>query len=76
VASGGDLPPDAPPLPPVIPLRTFTLGPGDTPAVVSMIYGLPISALRQANPRLNFNRLRPGDTIIIPPTDPGVFGAP
>ena len=76
IASGGDLPPDAPPLPPTVPIRTFTLGPGDTPAVVSMIYGVPISALRQANPRLNFNRLRPGDTIAIPPTDPGSFGAP
>ncbi len=44
------------------------INPGDTAAVVSMIYGVPISALRQLNPNLNLNRLRPGDALIIPPT--------
>ena len=76
VATGGDLPPDSPPLPPTTPVRTYTLLPGDTPAVVSMIYGVPLSALRQANPRLNLNRLRPGDSLVIPPIDPAALGGP
>ena len=33
-----------------------------------MIYGVPVSALRAANPNLNINRLKPGDTVNIPPS--------
>jgi hypothetical protein len=48
------------------PRRTYTLRPGDTPAVVGMIYGVPEAAIRAANPNLDFNRLRPGDAINLP----------
>jgi LysM repeat protein len=46
--------------------RTYTVRQGDTPAVVGMIYGLPESAIRAANPNVDFNRLRPGEAINIP----------
>jgi len=76
IASGGTLPDDAPPLPPSAPVRTYTLGPGDTPNVISLIYGIPMGVLRQANPGINFNRLRPGDSVIIPDLSPGGSGSP
>ncbi|MGO8677647.1 MAG: LysM peptidoglycan-binding domain-containing protein [Limisphaerales bacterium] len=68
LATDQELPPEAPPLPPALPQRTYTIHPGDTAAVVSMIYGVPISALRQVNPNLNLNQLRPGDSLVIPAT--------
>lgn len=63
-ATDQPLPPEPPPAPP--PKRTYTLRPGDTPSVVAMIYGVPESALRAANPNVDFNRLKPGDSINIP----------
>jgi LysM repeat protein len=65
LATGQQLPPDATAQQPP-PRRTYTLQPGDTPAVIGMIYGVPESAIRAANPNVNFNRLRPGDAINIP----------
>jgi hypothetical protein len=64
LARGQDLPPEPPSQPP--PRRTYTLRQGDTPAVVAMIYGVPESAIRAANPSIDFNRLRPGDAINLP----------
>jgi len=48
------------------PRRTYTLRQGDTPAVIGLIYGVPESAIRAANPNLDFSRLRPGDAINLP----------
>jgi hypothetical protein len=31
-----------------------------------MIYGIPESAIRAANPNVDFSRLQPGDSILIP----------
>jgi LysM repeat protein len=67
LATGQELPPEAPAPAPSVPQRTYVIHPGDTAAVVSMIYGVPMTAIRQANPNLNLNRLRPGDTLVIPP---------
>jgi hypothetical protein len=64
LAMGRILPPD-PPLP-LPPRRTYTLRQGDSPAVVGMIYGIPESAIRAANPGVDFSRLGPGDSIFIP----------
>jgi LysM repeat protein len=64
LATGQELPPEPPPAPP--PRRTYTVRQGDNAAVVAMIYGLPVSALRAANPNLDLNRLKPGDAINIP----------
>jgi LysM repeat protein len=56
--------------------RTYTVRPGDTPAVVGMIYGLPESAIRSANPNVDFNRLKPGQAINIPRVGLPPQGAP
>jgi LysM repeat protein len=66
LAMGRQLPPEPPPPPPTPVRRTYTVRPGDSPAVVGMIYGLPEGAIRAANPNVDFNRLRPGDSINIP----------
>lgn len=56
-----------PPLPPPpAPRRTYTLREGDNLAVIAMIHGVPASAIRAANPGVDFNRLRPGDALNIP----------
>lgn len=58
------------------PRRTYTVKPGDTAAVVAMIYGVPESAIRAANPNVNFSALRPGDSIFLPGTALPPQGAP
>lgn len=64
LATGRQLPPNPATAVPI--RRTYTLHPGDSPAVISLIYGIPESAIRAANPGVNFDRLRPGDSINIP----------
>jgi hypothetical protein len=66
IVSGQELPPEPPPPPTPTPRRTYTLRPGDSAAVVGLIYGVPESAIRAANPGVNLNRLKAGDTIFIP----------
>jgi LysM repeat protein len=76
VATGQDLPPEpvATPATPAAPTRRgYMVRPGDSIAVISMIYGVPASAIRQANPNVNFSRLRPGVILNIPPP---LTGAP
>ena len=65
--SGVELPPEPQPAPIAPPKKTYVLRPGDSASVVSMIYGVPVSALRAANPNLDLARLKPGDAINIPP---------
>ena len=61
------VPPDLPPLPPTPqPRRVYVLGPGDSAATIALMYGLPESAIRAANPKVDFNRLKPGVAITIP----------
>jgi len=74
VATGQDLPPEPPPLPPMPPQKKlYVLGPGDSAATIALMYGLPVSAIKAANPRVDFNKLRPGVAITIPqsPLAPG-----
>jgi hypothetical protein len=67
VATGQELPPEPPQPPAQQPPRKVTvLGPGESAATIASMYGLPISALQAANPNLNLNRLRPGDSVTIP----------
>jgi LysM repeat protein len=67
VAAGQDLPPEPPPEPPVIPpKKVYVLGPGDSAATIALMYGLPVNAIKAANPNLDFNRLKPGDSVTIP----------
>jgi LysM repeat protein len=49
------------------PRRTLVVRSGDTASVISMIYGLPLSALQSANPGVDLNHLRPGAVLVIPP---------
>jgi len=72
IATGQELPPEPAPAPP--PPRTYTLRPGDSPSVVSMIYGVPVSAIQAANPGVDISRLKPGDPIIIPRSAPAPTG--
>jgi hypothetical protein len=67
LAAGQELPPE--PTPPAAPppKATYVLRPGDSASVVSLIYGVPVSALRAANPNVDLARLRPGDSLTIPP---------
>ena len=76
LATDQETPPPPPTPAPTVPSRTYVIHPGDSLSVVSMIYGLPAGAIRQMNPNVNFNQLRPGDVINIPPATYLPFGAP
>jgi hypothetical protein len=69
VAMGQDLPDEPPPLPPIPePKKVYVLGPGDSAATLAVMYGLPVSAIKAANPKVDFSRLKPGVAITIPPS--------
>jgi LysM repeat protein len=74
MATGQELPPEPLPPPPTpVPKKVYVLGPGDSAATIALMYGLPVSAIMAANPKVDFNRLRPGVAITIPitPWTPG-----
>lgn len=64
--TGQELPPEPPPVPQTPPRRTHMSQPGDTAVVLSMLYGVPMSALRAANPNMDLSRIPPGTQLIIP----------
>jgi LysM repeat protein len=69
MATGQDLLPEPPPLPPTPqPKKVYVLGPGDSAATIALMYGLPVGAIKAANPKVDFNRLKPGVSITIPIT--------
>jgi LysM repeat protein len=69
VASGQELPPEPTvPAPTTPPRRTHVIRPGDSLGVLGLIYGLPPEGIRDANPGIDFNRVKPGDSINIPPS--------
>ena len=69
VAAGQELPPEPPPPPPpAAPKKVYTITPGDNLGSVALFYGVPVSQIREANPNVDFNKLRPGDSIFIPKT--------
>ena len=76
LALGRQLPPEPPPPPQAPPRRTYTLREGDSPAVVGMIYGIPESLIRAANPNVDFSRLQPGDSIVVPRAGLAPSGSP
>jgi LysM repeat protein len=68
VAKGEDLPPEPPPTQPAPqPKKVYVLGAGDSAATIALMYGLPVSAIKAANPKVDFNKLKPGVAITIPP---------
>jgi LysM repeat protein len=61
------LPPEPPPVPQdTPPKKVYVLGAGDSAATIAMMYGLPVSAIKAANPKVDFNKLKPGVAITIP----------
>lgn len=54
-------------LPSTVSARSHVIKRGETLAVVARKYGVKLTALQAANPRLDARRLRPGQTIAIPP---------
>ena len=66
LATGQDLPPDTTAPQTTPPRRTHMIRPGDSLGVIGLVYGLPPGAIRDANPGIDFNKLRPGDSINIP----------
>ena len=70
VAAGQALPPEPPPPPPLPPQpkKVPVLGPGDSLATIAAMYGLPESAIKAANPKVDFKKLKPGMSITIPPS--------
>jgi tetratricopeptide (TPR) repeat protein len=47
--------------------RLHTIASGDTPVSIARRYNIRLSALQTANPTMDARRLRPGQTLIIPP---------
>jgi len=76
VATGQELPPEPSPPSPPMPKRTYVLRQGDSVAVVSMMYGMPIGAIQQANPNVDLSKLKPGDALVIPPAATSSPNAP
>jgi len=67
LATNQNMPPDPSEQTKSSPRRTHQMRPGDTLTVVSIMYNVPIEAIRDANPNVNVNVLKPGDVLIIPP---------
>ena len=67
VATGGELLPEPADVPaPPQPRKVYVLGPGDSAETIALMYGLPASAIRAANPNIDFKKLKPGTPITIP----------
>ncbi len=66
LATGQQLPPEAPAPPPEVPRAVYVIKPFDTVGSVMRESGLPISAILAANPNVDFTKLRPGDSIYLP----------
>jgi LysM repeat protein len=62
-------PPPAPPPPP--PTQPHIMGKTETAAALSKLYNVPMSAFQAANPNVDLNNLKPGDTIRIPQPSSG-----
>jgi LysM repeat protein len=61
----GEAPPPEPQPPPPV-LRAHIYRAGETLISLAVDYDVPLSAILRANPGLDFHRLKPGDTILIP----------
>lgn len=64
VAAGQELPPEPPPLPP--PMHVHVIQPGETIDKLAARYGVSIREVLSANSGVNFNTLKPGDTVLVP----------
>jgi hypothetical protein len=75
IASGQAVPPELmpPPAPPVT--QPHVMGKTETAAGLSKLFGISLNAIQAANPGIDVNNLKPGDTIRIPQL-PRTFSAP
>ena len=58
--------PDSRPLPASTTIRTHTVKSGETPSVIARRYGVKVTALMAANPRLDPRRLQVGQALTVP----------
>jgi hypothetical protein len=65
-ALGQELPEDPPPAPKAQPKKIHVLSPGENLSFLSRLYGVNPDALRAANPNLNLDRLKAGDSVSVP----------
>ncbi|HEX4264815.1 MAG TPA: LysM domain-containing protein [Verrucomicrobiae bacterium] len=65
-ASGQPPLPEPPTPPPPTPTQAHIMGKTETAAALSKLYNVPMSAFQAANPNVDLNNLKPGDTIRIP----------
>jgi len=65
-AMGQELPPEPPPLPQPQPAKVHVLKPGESLSFLSRLYGVNPGDLRAANPGLNLDNLKPGDSVTVP----------
>ena len=57
---------DSRPLPATTTIRTHTVKSGETPSVIARRYGVKVTALMAANPRLDPRRLQVGQALTLP----------
>jgi hypothetical protein len=65
-ALGQEVPEDPPPAPKPQPRKVHILTSGENLNFLSRLYGVNPDALRAANPNLNLDRLKPGDSVSVP----------
>ena len=65
-ALGQEVPEDPPPAPKPQPKKVHVLTPGENLSFLSRLYGVNPDALRAANPNVNLDRLKPGDSVSVP----------
>ena len=79
VALGEEVPEEATtlpattPSPPPLPVRThpYVVGIAESAGNIASRYGISLRSLQEANPNLNLNRIRSGDTLRVPYATPG-----
>jgi len=65
-ALGQEVPEDPPPAPKPQPRKLHVLTPGENLNFLARLYGVNPDALRAANPNLNLDRLKAGDSVSVP----------
>lgn len=75
IAAGQRTVQQVPPQPPT-PRRTYTVRQGDSAGIIALIHGLPVDVLRQANPSVNFQALKPGQILVVPSANLPIMHAP
>jgi len=65
-ALGQEVPEDPPPPPKPQPKKVHVLTSGENLSFLSRLYGVNPDALRAANPGLDLDRLKPGDSVSVP----------